>query len=118
MSKKNNKTKNWREEFDEIVNKIFVANTEHQAFTTEQWNEEIAPLFRKLLNLIKKAKQVGYEKVKKEFCSCRGRIRQGETDRGYVGECGCCKRIIADHIINKLKPKSKTLKKGSDKKCQ
>ena len=41
-----------REEFDKIFNKIFLVCNKHQAFTEEQWNDELAPLFRKLRELI------------------------------------------------------------------
>jgi len=51
MSKRN-KIEKAKERFDSIVNKIFIVNIEHQAFTDNQWNEEVAPLFRQLKKLI------------------------------------------------------------------
>ena len=40
------------EEFDKVFNKIFLVNVKHQAFTEEQWNNELAPLFREMRELI------------------------------------------------------------------
>lgn len=118
-----NKTKNWRGEFDKIVNKIFVVNTKHQAFTTEQWNEEIAPLFRELWKQIKKARIKGYMNAYKNLKSTgviadeikkakqEGRKKVLEEMGISVHKMEIVNEIKVLEIISKLKPKSKTYKK-------
>lgn len=40
------------EKFEELFNKIFVINLQHQAFTADEWNKEVAPIFREIKKLI------------------------------------------------------------------
>ena len=79
------------EDFDKIFNKIFQVNVKYQAFTTDQWNQEVAPLFRKMrslldnqraevenlskLSIVKKIEK--YESHKDEIhCTCLSALRE------------------------------------------